>query len=77
MMNLPTGVQVAAVGLHSKSEKAGLEQGFAVTGIETDAQRPAQEWMVMPALLLLTAIVLFERRRTQTAVRSVEAALPS
>ena len=77
LMSLPTGVQVAAVGLHSKSEKAGFEQGFAVTGIETEAQRPSQEWMIMPALLVLTVIVLLQRRRTQTAVRSVEAALPS
>jgi len=29
--------------LHSAADKAGFEQGFVVTGIETPAQRPAQE----------------------------------
>lgn len=71
-------IATAAAGIVvSKSEKAGFEQGFAVTGIETEAQRPAQEWMMVPAMLVLSAIILLQRRRTQTAARSVEAALSS
>jgi MYXO-CTERM domain-containing protein len=60
-------VQVAAVGLHSKADRAGFEQGFMVTAIETPVSRPAQEWMFIPALLVLGAIVLLQRRRSDTA----------
>jgi TRAP transporter 4TM/12TM fusion protein len=62
-MSVSRGAQVAAVGLHSKAEKAGFEQGFMITGIETPVSRPAQEWMFTPALLVLGAIVLMQRRR--------------
>jgi TRAP transporter 4TM/12TM fusion protein len=63
MMSLPTGLQIAAVGLHSPADKAGFEQGFNVTGIETEVPRPAQEWMFIPALLVLGAIMWLQRQR--------------
>jgi hypothetical protein len=63
VMAVPEGVQIAAVGLHSKAEKAGLEQGFMVTGIETSLPRPSQEWIFVPAMLLLGGVVLLQRRR--------------
>ncbi|HTR59705.1 MAG TPA: TRAP transporter permease [Casimicrobiaceae bacterium] len=62
-MATPAGVQVAAVNLHSAADRAGIEQGFVVTGIETRATRPAQEWLFLPALAVLGAIVLLQRRR--------------
>jgi TRAP transporter 4TM/12TM fusion protein len=62
-MALPTGIQVAAVGLHSAADKAGFEQGFTITGIETPAQRPATEWFYLPALVVLAVIMLLQRRR--------------
>jgi TRAP-type uncharacterized transport system fused permease subunit len=66
-LSVPGGVQVAAVGLHSKADRAGFEQGFAITAIETPVSRPAQEWMFIPALLVLGGIVLLQRRRSDTA----------
>ena len=44
-MTLPAGIQIAAVNLHSPADRAGFEQGFVVTGIETEVQRPAKEWL--------------------------------
>ena len=41
-MALPEGIQISAVGLHSSADKAGFEQGFMMTGIETLAKRPAK-----------------------------------
>jgi TRAP transporter 4TM/12TM fusion protein len=66
IMSVPAGLQIAAVSLHSPAEKAGFEQGFMVTGIETELPRPAQEWMYIPALLLLGVVVLLQRRRAVT-----------
>ena len=63
-MALPSGPQIAAVGLHSPADRAGFEQGFTVTGIETEAKRPAKEWMFLPALAVLGAVVLLQRRRS-------------
>jgi len=65
-MSLPTGIQVAAVNLHSAADRAGFEQGFSITGIETLAARPAKEWLFIPALIVLGGIVLLQRRRAAT-----------
>jgi TRAP transporter 4TM/12TM fusion protein len=66
-MNLPTGIQVAAVNLHSAADRAGFEQGFTITGIETLAARPAKEWFFIPALAVLGAVFLLQRRRAAMA----------
>ncbi|MEO8855459.1 MAG: TRAP transporter permease [Burkholderiaceae bacterium] len=63
VMNLPTGTQVMSVGLKSQAAKAGFEQGFMVTGIETEKPRPSKDWLFVPALLLLGIVVLLQRRR--------------
>jgi TRAP transporter 4TM/12TM fusion protein len=65
-MTLPAGIQVAAVNLHSAADKAGFEQGFTITGIETPAPRPAKEWLFIPALLVLGGVMLLQRRRAAT-----------
>ncbi len=66
-MTVPSGVQIAAVNLRSAADRAGFEQGFMVTGIETEAPRPAKEWMFLPALAILGAVVLLQRRRRAPA----------
>jgi hypothetical protein len=65
-MTLPAGIQVAAVNLHSAADRAGFEQGFTITGIETLAPRPAKEWLFVPALLVLGGVMLLQRRRAAT-----------
>jgi TRAP transporter 4TM/12TM fusion protein len=62
-MTTPTGVQIGAVNLHSAADRAGFEQGFVITGIETEAIRPAKEWLFLPALVVLGGVILLQRRR--------------
>jgi len=75
-MSLGGDVQVAAVAFGSTAEKLGLEQGFKVTSIEVPADRPAKEWMFLPALALLAVVVLLQRARgrRQTPASGVPAA---
>ncbi|HMR71580.1 MAG TPA: DUF3394 domain-containing protein, partial [Rubrivivax sp.] len=56
-------VQVSAVQFGSTAQKLGLEQGFRVVSIEMPADRPAKEWMFVPALALLALVVVSQRRR--------------
>jgi TRAP-type uncharacterized transport system fused permease subunit len=56
-------VQVAAVAFGSTAEKLGLEQSFRITSIEIPTDRPAKEWMFIPALALLGVVVMIQRRR--------------
>jgi hypothetical protein len=62
-MSTPAGTQVMAVGLKSPADKAGFEQGFIITGIENERDRPAKEWLFLPALLVLGIVVLLQRAR--------------
>jgi hypothetical protein len=63
VMALGDEVQVAAVQFGSVAEKLGLEQGFRIVAIEVPAERPAKEWMFIPALVLLAGVVALQRRR--------------
>ena len=63
VMALGDEVQIAAVQFGSQAEKLGLEQGFRITQVEMPAQRPAKEWMYVPALLLLAAVIFAQRAR--------------
>ena len=74
--SLGGNINVLAVGLKSRAAKAGFEQGFTVTGIETPADRPAKEWLYIPALLLLLIVYLLQRARpgeTATTPRTASA----
>ena len=63
VMTQPAGTQVMSVALKSAADKAGFEQGFFVTGIETERPRIAKEWLFVPAFLVLGAVALGQRRR--------------
>jgi hypothetical protein len=63
LSNTPAGVEVLSVRLRGAADRAGFEQGFRITGIEVDADRPAKEWLYLPALLLLGGIFLVQRAR--------------
>jgi TRAP transporter 4TM/12TM fusion protein len=56
-------IDVLAVGLKSPAAKAGVEQGFHVTGIELEADRPAKQWLYVPAALLVLLIFFIQRMR--------------
>ncbi|HJV82398.1 TRAP transporter permease [Noviherbaspirillum sp.] len=72
--NLGGDVEVMAVGLKSRAEKAGFEQGFKITGIETETDRPAKEWLYIPALLLLLGVYLLQRARRDDAASAARTA---
>ncbi|MDH4050923.1 MAG: TRAP transporter fused permease subunit, partial [Rubrivivax sp.] len=64
---------VSAVQFGSTAEKLGLEQGFDITLIEVPSDRPAKEWMFLPAAALLALVVFMQRARlggAPTAARS-------
>jgi TRAP transporter 4TM/12TM fusion protein len=62
---IPQGdeLQVMQVKFGSRAEKLGFEQGFRISAVELPAERPAKEWMYVPALLLLGLIAMLQRRR--------------
>ncbi|MHB8785918.1 MAG: TRAP transporter permease [Thauera sp.] len=64
VMALGDQVQVAAVRFGSQAEKLGLEQGFAITTIEIPSgERPAKEWMFIPAFALLALVWAMQKPR--------------
>jgi TRAP transporter 4TM/12TM fusion protein len=64
---LGSDVQIAQVQFGSRAEKLGLEQGFKVATIEMPADRPAKEWMFLPAIALLALVVFVQRARLRRA----------
>jgi TRAP transporter 4TM/12TM fusion protein len=62
---IPQGdvLQVMQVQFGSRAEKLGIETGFQITKVELPADRPAKEWMFIPALALLGLVGWVQRRR--------------
>jgi TRAP transporter 4TM/12TM fusion protein len=58
-------IDVLAVGLKSPAAKAGIEQGFQVTGIEVEADRPSRQWAYIPAALLVLLVFFLQRMRRE------------
>ena len=59
-------VQIAAVRFGSQAEKLGLEQGFTIKTIELPSgERPAKEWMYLPAFLLLGLVWFMQKGRAR------------
>ncbi|MDP1648009.1 MAG: TRAP transporter permease [Rubrivivax sp.] len=67
-------MQIAQVQFGSQAEKLGIEQGFKIASIELPAERPAKEWMFIPALVLLALVVLLQLARLRA---QKPAALPA
>ena len=49
--------EIASVAFGSMARKLGLDQGWEVKAVEVRAERPRKEWMWLPALMLLAAVV--------------------
>ncbi|MFV0664730.1 DUF3394 domain-containing protein, partial [Denitromonas sp.] len=58
-------IQVVGVDFGSQAEKLGIEQGFKITAVELPNDRPAKEWMFLPAFIVLGLIVMIQRRRAK------------
>jgi hypothetical protein len=54
---------ISGVRFGSPAEKLGMEQGFRIVSAEMPADRPAKEWMFLPALLLLVIVMGLQRLR--------------
>ncbi len=68
VMTLGEEVQIAAVRFGTRAEKLGLEQGFTITRIELPApDRPAKEWMFIPAFILLGLVYAMQKPRQRRA----------
>ncbi|GLS12682.1 TRAP transporter permease [Hydrogenophaga electricum] len=66
---MPDGDTLMVVGVKfgSTAEKLGIEQSFHITSVEVPADRPAKEWLFLPAFAVLGLIVFLQRRRAKTA----------
>ena len=54
---------VVSVRFRSRAEKIGFRQGQKVIAMEVANERPATEWMFIPALGVLALIIVMQRRR--------------
>lgn len=54
---------VVSVRFRSRAEKIGFRQGQKVIAMEVANERPAAEWMFIPALGVLALIIVMQRRR--------------
>lgn len=58
-------LMVAAVKFGSAAEKLGIEQSFRITALEVPADRPAKEWLFVPALALLALVMWLQMGRVR------------
>jgi TRAP transporter 4TM/12TM fusion protein len=56
-------VTISLVSFGSEAAKYGLAPGDEITAVLVPAQRPSRYWFAIPALLLLTGVILLQRRR--------------
>ncbi|RVU29563.1 TRAP transporter permease [Neptunomonas marina] len=63
LMEQDGGWVVDLVVFGSSAEKSGVDFGWSVTGIEKAADRPAKEWVFIPALGVLFFVGWLQRRR--------------
>ncbi|HEY2210330.1 MAG TPA: TRAP transporter permease [Bradyrhizobium sp.] len=58
-------VTISLVSFGSEATKYGLAPGDEITAVLVPAHRPSRYWFAIPALLLLGAVILLQRRRHQ------------
>ncbi|MDO9146897.1 MAG: TRAP transporter permease [Hydrogenophaga sp.] len=54
---------IAAVKFGSPAAKLGIEQGYRIVSAEMPSDRPAKEWLYLPALALLLLVMGLQRSR--------------
>ena len=68
VMALPAGVQVMSVALNSAGRQGRLRAGLhGHRASRPSGPRPAKEWLFVPALLVLGAVLALQRRRAGAA----------
>lgn len=62
---------ISDIAFGSAAARLGIEPGFRITAVEIPTERPAKEWMFLPALFLIGWVVQRQRkRRAAAAVKS-------
>ncbi len=56
-------VRVLSVSFGSAADKAGIRTGWVVRSVLVPSDRPAKEWMFIPAVLIVGAVMALQRRR--------------
>lgn len=56
---------IMQVKFGSQAEKLGMEQGFKIVSAEMPSDRPAKEWMFLPAIALLLLVIGLQRARAR------------
>ncbi len=56
-------IQVDSVDYDSPAEKSGIDFDWEITSFEKPSIRPSKYWVYIPALLLLLAVGLGQKRR--------------
>lgn len=70
VMDMGDRVQIMNVDFGSPAERATLDFGFDITEVLVPADRPAKEWMFVPAFLLLALIWWHQRSRAPQSTRA-------
>ncbi len=65
----PEPWRVDLVLFDSQAQKAGIDAGWQVSGVQIMLPRPAKEWMFIPALLLLAGLAGWQLRRRKQSLR--------
>jgi TRAP transporter 4TM/12TM fusion protein len=60
-----TDLLIMQVKFGSQAEKLGMEQGFKIVSAEMPSERPAKEWMFLPAVALLLLVIGLQRARAR------------
>lgn len=60
-------VMVDMVGFDSAAQKAGIDFGWEILAIETQAERPPKQLVYIPVLILLAGLAAMQLRRRKTA----------
>ncbi len=71
-----TGFTITRVEFGSQAAKLGIQSGFRIDAVEVPSDRPAQEWMFLPALALIGWVVRQQKRR-RAALAEVAAEAPT
>jgi len=58
---LGSEVRIANVKFGSRARKSGFEQGFKVAAVKVPAERPAEQWIYLPALALIALVWFLQR----------------
>ena len=56
-------VYVDMVAFDSHAEKAGIDFDWEILSLQVPKDRPAKQWMYLPALFLLGSIIILQRKR--------------